>query len=128
MEVVAWALSLGVLFVSLLILNDNSTAAIVFTTLSNLTIWIWAINNHKDQPRHLWRYLVEWVLGAGVALLYFNGSNFLPGFIENIWFWCNVPFFMLYGHTWIYYGICIVMIGLAAFQLIRNHKINKEWW
>lgn len=91
-------------------------------------LWFRLIYRNRTNPRLLWRYLLEWAI---TLIIYITPFSWLPAAVQTTWWFANLPFFAVWTllpNELIYSVVCLIMIGVCGFCLIRNHKIKKEWW
>lgn len=128
MEIFIWGGAIGLYAIGYMLFLPSMkwlSFGIVFLYVLS---WFYLIHRKNDDPKRLWRYIAEWILGLSLSFLYIGRVGWVPSLIKDTWLWCNAPFLPLFNTLWMYHGICLVMLGISTFYLIRNHKINKEWW
>ena len=130
MELLAWGGAVA--FMALTLLFPGLMQYGFLTALVYCALWTWVVVSSKERPRTLWRYIAEWILSLICILLFFlfaKGNVDIPFFFAKVWMFFNMPFMpSMLDFSWLYYVICIFILILCSYQLVRNHRINKEWW
>lgn len=128
MEFFIWGIVISAGLLGLFLPGDFMEVYLYLLCVFAAFLWLRLIYHNRTKPRLLWRYLVEWAI---ILILYISPFSWLPAAVQTIWWFANLPFFAVWTllpSEWVYPIVCLTMIGSCGFCLIRNHKINKEWW